>query len=483
MAGPRRVVSAILFSPRGGSSHATRALTAGLQAEGWAASLIAGSRRDAGPEQDADAFYAGLAGLTTVDFTDALAAADPMNPGPGIAPMHPSFEDRRGAPDRVFAALDDAAFERQVRTWADALRAHEAAGADVLHLHHLTPIDAAAARAAPQTPVVTHLHGTELLMLEAIDDGRDWPHAAAWAARLRTWAQRSSRLVVATPGGRPRAERLLGVPAERIAVVPNGVDAERFSPRPADRTATWRRVLTDRPLGWTPGAGPGSWRATPQAVEALRDDTVFLYVGRFTAVKRVPLLIEAFTAARRRLGGGISLVVVGGHPGEWEGEHPADAIARLDAEGVVLAGWHAQHELPALLRASDVVVLPSVNESFGQVIVEGMACGLPAIAVNRGGPAEIVRDGETGRLVAPDDAAALELAIVEAASDPVERARRGAGARRDVLASYTWDAATHQLEAVLAEAAGGRGAPPPPDPGSPATRARRRRPGAPAPTR
>ena len=108
MAGHRRVVSAILFSPRGGSSHATRALSAGLPAEGWAASLVAGSRGDAGPEQDAHAFYAGQENLTVVDFTAALRAPDPMDPGPGVAPMHPSYEDRPGAPDRVFAALDDA---------------------------------------------------------------------------------------------------------------------------------------------------------------------------------------------------------------------------------------------------------------------------------------------------------------------------------------------------------------------------------------
>ncbi len=183
----------------------------------------------------------------------------------------------------------------------------------------------------------------------------------------------------------------------------------------------------------------------------------FLYVGRFTEVKRVPLLIEAFARARTRLGGGISLVIVGGHPGEWEGEHPADAIDRLGAEGVLLAGWHEQAELPNLLRASDVVVLPSVNESFGQVLVEGMACELPAIAVDRGGPAEIIDDGETGWLVPPDDVAALERAIVEAATDGAERRLRGELARRDVLDRFTWRAATHELSGVLEAAACERG--------------------------
>ncbi len=459
MAGQRRVVSAILFSPRGGSSHAARALSAGLSAEGWASSLVAGSRGDAGPDQDARAFYCEMEDLSVVDFTAALQSSDPMSPGLGAAPMHPSFEDRRGAPDHVFATLDDAAFERQVRAWSSALRAIGAAGADALHLHHLTPIDEAAARVAPQTPVVSHLHGTELMMLEAIDDGlgAQWRHAEAWAERLRGWAAGATRLVVATPGGRDRAQELLGVDADRIDVVPNGVDTALFTPAPVDRAATWRRVLLDRPLGQCPGGAPGSWRARPEAVDALAHDVTLLYVGRFTEVKRLPLLIEAFTNARRRLGGGISLVIVGGHPTEWEGEHPADAIQRLGADAVLLAGWHAQAALPELLRASDVVVLPSVNESFGQVLVEGMACELPAIAVDRGGPAEIIDDGETGWLVAPDDVADLERAILAAATDPAERRRRGQLARRDMLARYTWREATRELSAVLEDAALERG--------------------------
>ena len=459
MVGQRRVVSAILFSPRGGSAHAARALSEGLTGEGWRSSLVSGSRSDAGPEQDAAAFYSGVDELFTVDFTAALSAREPMLPGIGVAPMHPSFEDRPGGPDRVFASLGDDEYERQVRAWSVALRTAGAASADVLHLHHLTPIDAAAALFAPEVPVVSHLHGTELMMLEAIEAGRgeDWPYAEVWAERLRDWAARATRLVIATPRGRTRACDLLGVDQDRVEVVANGVDAARFSPAPVDRQAVWRRVLLDRPLGCVAGGAPGSWRARPEQVDALTEDVTFLYVGRFTEVKRIALLIEAFTDARRRLGGGISLVIVGGHPAEWEGEHPADAIERLGADAVLLAGWHEQSVLPELLRASDVVVLPSVNESFGQVLVEGMACELPAIAVDRGGPAEIVEDGETGWLVEPDDVADLERAILAAASDPAERARRGRLARRDVLERYTWRAATRELSTVLEAAALERG--------------------------
>src|ERR1700730_17540711 len=103
-----RVLSAIMFYPRGGSSHAARALARGLREQGWSVTLLAGSRTDLGPHTDAIAFY-GSEGTRPAEFDAALRSGDPMGyDGPaGSVPMHPSFEDRPGAPDRVFAALDD----------------------------------------------------------------------------------------------------------------------------------------------------------------------------------------------------------------------------------------------------------------------------------------------------------------------------------------------------------------------------------------
>ena len=67
---------------------------------------------------------------------------------------------------------------------------------------------------------------------------------------------------------------------------------------------------------------------------------MILYVGRFTEVKRIPLLIEAYERARPGFKTRAPLVIVGGFPGEWEGEHPYDAIRRTHARDVFLAGWH-----------------------------------------------------------------------------------------------------------------------------------------------
>jgi glycosyltransferase involved in cell wall biosynthesis len=449
-----RVVSGTLFFPRGGSAFVTRALTRGLRDEGIDVTLISGSRSDRGALSDARAFYAGI-DVHPVDYTAALASADPMGSAgvAGEGPAHPSFEDRPGAADRVFATLDDGAYRRQVDAWTRELCAVDAAGADVLHLHHLTPLNAAAAVAAPDVPIVAHLHGTELLMLEAIEKGATWPHGPAWAARLRAWAH-AAQVIVVAPGNRDRALALLGVGGDRIITLPNGFDPTTFRPLDVDRRAMWRRVLVDEPRGWRPGAEPGSIAYAGADVDALMRGPVILYVGRFTEVKRLTLLLEAFAAARARMTAPASLVLVGGHPGEWEGEHPADTIERLGLEGVLLAGWHDQTELPELLAASDLLVLPSVRESFGQVIVEAMACGVPAVAAASLGPAQIIESGATGWLFDVDDRAALTAALADAVNRPAERARRARLAEQAALERFTWPAIARRLADVLRDASG-----------------------------
>src|SRR4051794_16120456 len=444
----RRVVSASMFFPRGGSAHVLRSLALRLPDEGWDVTVVAGSRHDAGGHGDARRFYRGL-DLREVDFSTALQAPDPLDPPGSAPPMHPSFEDRPDAPDRVFAKLDDRAYRRQVDAWARALDAAEAASADVLHLHHLTHINEAARRVAPDVPVVGHLHGTELLMLERIAEGApaSWSHADAWARRMRDWAQGCARVVLLSETQVERARDLLGVDTDRCTVVGNGFDPELFHAADSaiDRRAVWRRTLVDEPRGWDGSGEEGSVAYDEADLDALAGEPVLVYVGRFTEVKRVPLLI----AAHARAGLRAPLVLVGGHPGEWEGEHPCETISRTGARNVFLAGWHDHEELPELLHAADALVLPSVREQFGQVLVEAMACGLPCVAVDRYGPAHIVRDGETGWLVEPDDEAARAEGRRPVGADEDGRRRRGGLALRDARERFSWPALTAELAAVL----------------------------------
>jgi glycosyltransferase involved in cell wall biosynthesis len=180
---------------------------------------------------------------------------------------------------------------------------------------------------------------------------------------------------------------------------------------------------------------------------------VIVFAGRFTEVKRIPMLLEAFAAAQPEFDAPASLVLVGGHPGEWEGEHPSQTIARLGLkQDVVLAGWHDQSALPELLGASDLLVLPSERESFGQVIVEAMACGVAPIAAASLGPAHIIRDGQTGWLFDINDRRGLTSALVDAINDPAERARRAHLGEQAALERFTWPAVARRLAKVLAEA-------------------------------
>ena len=92
-----RVLSAIMFSPRGGSAHAARALTRNLRKQGCAVTLVAGSRSDQGTHGDALAFYGDV---HRVSFDAALATEAPQRfaAAGGSAPLHPSFEDRLRGP-------------------------------------------------------------------------------------------------------------------------------------------------------------------------------------------------------------------------------------------------------------------------------------------------------------------------------------------------------------------------------------------------
>jgi glycosyltransferase involved in cell wall biosynthesis len=271
---------------------------------------------------------------------------------------------------------------------------------------------------------------------------------------MRRWALGCERLLLLSHSQLERAERLLGIDPRRCVIAPNGFDPERFSPRQVDRAAVWRHALVDDPQGWRPGHDEGSVAYRPEQAAAMAESPVLLSVSRFTEVKRLGLLVRAFVRAREALresGRSASLVLLGGYPGEWEGEHPYDAIRATGARDVYLAGWHEHDELPEFFAAADVVVLSSVREQFGSALVEGMACGLPAVAVDRFGPADIVRPGHTGWLVEPDDEAALAGALAQAIDQPMERRRRGQAARRDVTLRFAWPALAERLCGLFAE--------------------------------
>src|SRR5215210_5718533 len=455
---PRLVVMGLLFFPRGGSAQVARYLARSLPGAGWEASIACGSLGRPGEESHAGSFYDELR-VHALDYTEAAKSPDPLAAEP---PFQPSYEDREDAPDRVFAKVGDEAYERLVAVWERQLTEAGAGEADVLHLHHLTPIHEAAERAFPELPRVGHLHGTELLMLREIEEGPPpgWEHAEAWAERMRRWARGCERLFVLSPDAVRRVPDLLGVDGERVVWAPNGFDPEGFDHRPADaeaRLELWRRWLVEEPRGWDESGEPGSVSYSEEQLEPFRaGGPVVLYVGRYTEVKRIPLLIRAHARARERLGRPAPLVLLGGFPGEWEGQHPLEVVRETADPEVFLAGWRGHGDLPAGLNAADLLALPSVREQFGQVLVEAMACGLPVIAADAHGPAEIVDDGRTGWLVPPDDEDAMADALVEAGGDAGERSRRGGAAYEDARARYSWPSLARGVARIYDDVRDGR---------------------------
>ncbi|HEX6659806.1 MAG TPA: glycosyltransferase family 4 protein [Ilumatobacter sp.] len=459
-------VMGFYFFPRGGGAQVARYLCRALAGGPWDPILFAGSLGSASEFSNAGRFFGGVR-CQSLDYTPAAdrwaAGEDPMS---AAVPMHASYEDKPGVPDRIFLELDDAAFARQVDSWMQLIAGHTVRAPSVVHLHHLTPIHEAVRRLWPAVPVITHLHGTELTMLVSVRDGTIPDHAGrfsgTWVARLRRWAGESDRLVVISAQNHQLALDLLDVDPARVTMIANAVDTEMFSPRvrsTAQRLSVWKRWLVDEPRGWVPGGAEGSISYESDDLAAFTDETgqpvpVVVFAGRFMRSKRVKLLIEAHQSMRSSTDHRSVLVVAGGFPGEWEDEHPYDTVRRVGAEGVFFVGWRDHDDLAELLGCGDVFAAPSVDEPFGLVYLEAMAAGLPPIATNTGGPASFINVDPaqpTGWLVPPDDLAATAHALAEAVADPLARVARGNRAARFVGERYSWASPAAQFADLYQE--------------------------------
>ena len=513
----------LLFYPRGGSAQVVRYLAKALEGAGWSTSLACGSLGEPGERTHAESFFAGL-DVHAADYRPALAAYEQgSDPLAEPVPMHPSFEDRPDVPDRIFGAVEPRLGEHLAKAWEPLLsaaagsevegfdvRAKSFSGPEVLHLHHLTPLHEAASRRLPGVPVVTHLHGTELKMIDragvlgrlAADLGTDlpgmadraargdlpltervptehrevyagtrwenWRHAGHWTAEMKRWAAASERFIVISPHDRDEVGRLLDVDPARTEWIPNGVDLSRFDRSEAsaeERLARWRRWLVEEPQGWSEGGRPGSLAYEQADLDRFVDPEsgqaapVLLFVGRFTEVKRIPLLVRAYARAKARFDRPAPLVIWGGFPGEWEGEHPHTVALEENVDGVYFLGWRGHSELGEGLACSDVMVMPSINESFGQVFVEAMACGVPVIAANAGGPPSFINVDEgrpNGWLVEPDSLESLADAIVEAVNNPVAREERARNGYEVTRRDYSWNTLAERTTGVYEAAIAGR---------------------------
>jgi glycosyltransferase involved in cell wall biosynthesis/predicted metal-dependent phosphoesterase TrpH len=190
----------------------------------------------------------------------------------------------------------------------------------------------------------------------------------------------------------------IGIPRDRVMRWDRGVDTGRFDP------ALRRRR-----------DGDGTVRV--------------LYSGRITREKGVELLAETLQAARAR-DPRLHLMVAGGGPEQ-------ERLASLLGSDASFLGWLRGGELAQAYADADVFLFPSSTDTFGQVILEAQASGLPVLAVADGGPLSLVEDGVTG-LLREASAPALAEALVELAATPLRRQVLAAAALRSVRLR-TWE--------------------------------------------
>lgn len=213
----------------------------------------------------------------------------------------------------------------------------------------------------------------------------------------------------------------LGVPRERITVIPNGVDAGRFPEGAGDRSL----------LGVN-GNGP-----------------VIGSVGCLEPRKDYGTLLDALAALRAR-GIEFSAAIIG------EGRERAALEDRARALGLEtrVKFLGERPDIDRLLPALDVFVLSSREEGISNALLEAMAAGRASVATAVGGTPEVLKDGETGWLVPARSPSALAAALAAVLADPVEAERRGQAARRYAREELSIDAMARRHEAFYAKAAG-----------------------------
>ncbi|MQA75295.1 MAG: glycosyltransferase [Solirubrobacterales bacterium] len=224
----------------------------------------------------------------------------------------------------------------------------------------------------------------------------------------------------------------------KLIEMPNGVDAERFGPGPDDSG------LRER-LGIAPDALVAGFVAT---------------LDRAHHFKRLDVAIEALARLEgegaRRDAHDVHLIVAGG--GELLAGFRAAAAAAGVGERVHFLDAVPHSELPAVLRASDLFLLTTEPpESFGIVLIEAMACGLPTIATDYPGVRAVVAEGETGLLVPRNDPAAVAAALRSLAEAGSERRREmGAAGRERAEREWSWPRLTDRMDRAYAEAIAAR---------------------------
>ena len=287
--------------------------------------------------------------------------------------------------NRVYNHLDE--FVTGVQTQAESDRITY----DIIYSHYwLSGIAAQKLRRQWDIPFVQMFH-TMAEMKNRVAQSpaeREPDRRSNCEGEIMHWAD---RLIAATPLEKNQMTWLYGAPADKISIVPPGVDLERF--QPLDKVESRGFV----------GIPP--------------DDKLILFVGRIQPLKGIDTLIRALALLRKQaptLAENICVCIIGGDPNPDSELEQAELNrlqalqAELDiADLVTMLGAKEQDTLVYYYSAAEMVVMPSLYESFGMVALEAMACGTPVVASDVGGLSFNIEDGYNGYLVPGRNAQAM----------------------------------------------------------------------------
>lgn len=322
----------------------------------------------------------------------------------GINVEHPRYVTLPGLGGRAHALSLTAS------AWPVVRRMHKARPFDLIDAHFLHPDGAAAVEIGRRLgiPVVLSARGSDA------NSQPDEPGMREAIARTIAGAT----LLISVSRGIAMKLVELGAPPERVAIIPNGIDAKVFHPQPSADEAVRRHV----------GCGKG--------------ERLILSVGRLEHVKGHDVLLDALAILARAVH--VRAVIVG--EGRQRGELEEQAARLGIGDRVLFAGSVPHESLAAWYSAADVFCLPSRSEGHPNVLVEALACGTPAVAAAVGAAGEVLSP-ECGLLVPPEDPSALATALAAALARSWDHVRV-----RSRVASRSWERVAESVRAVHEEA-------------------------------
>jgi glycosyltransferase involved in cell wall biosynthesis/predicted metal-dependent phosphoesterase TrpH len=281
---------------------------------------------------------------------------------------------------------------------------------DAIHVTSPGPAGVAGALLARALglPLIGSYH-TELTAYADLRSGR--PELAGAMAMAVSAFYRACDIVLSPSAASDAALAEIGMPAERIMRWDRGVDTSRFDPSLRDPALLVRRGAPDGAIN-------------------------VMYSGRITREKGAELLADAFLRARAHEPR-LHLVLAGGGP---EQERLRE---RVGAEHTTFLGWLSGAELARAYACADLFLFPSATDTFGQVILEAQASGLPVIAVAQGGPVSLIEHRVSG-LLCEAHADALADAVLEVVGSPLLSERLAVAGLASVR-TRTWERALKRL--------------------------------------